>query len=222
MSGVDPCATELQHPHSTETMSVPTLSPNLDLTPATEARECIADDNIDQLASLALDSFSYNCANKGCHKYGKLARCAGCKVPYYCGRECQLVHWKKTHKQECAAYSAPVAADGQEALLANTKTWMTLVEGLMAHLDKSVMECEPREMPQLFSIQQGKSPTQAEVAHVQINSIEQVVNLLAGHDKKHVEDLTHHLRPRDAGVKGTPVVVMVNRANITVTMRVLV
>ena len=32
-------------------------------------------------------------------------RCTGCKIIYYCGRECQEEHWKKTHRQHCTALS---------------------------------------------------------------------------------------------------------------------
>ena len=32
-------------------------------------------------------------------------RCTGCKIFYYCGRECQEEHWKKTHRQHCTALS---------------------------------------------------------------------------------------------------------------------
>jgi len=33
-------------------------------------------------------------------KPGKMARCARCKVVFYCGREHQTLHWK-AHKQSC-------------------------------------------------------------------------------------------------------------------------
>ena len=32
-------------------------------------------------------------------------RCTGCKIFYYCGRECQEEHWKKTHRQHCKPLS---------------------------------------------------------------------------------------------------------------------
>ena len=32
-------------------------------------------------------------------------RCTGCKIFYYCGRECQEEHWKKTHRQHCQPLS---------------------------------------------------------------------------------------------------------------------
>jgi uncharacterized membrane protein YgcG len=39
---------------------------------------------------------------------GKLSRCTRCKVARYCGRTCQLAHWKRGHKQLC---SVEVALD---------------------------------------------------------------------------------------------------------------
>ena len=33
----------------------------------------------------------------------KLAKCARCKEDSYCGRECQLAHWKAGHKGVCVA-----------------------------------------------------------------------------------------------------------------------
>jgi hypothetical protein len=30
----------------------------------------------------------------------KFARCSGCKMVYYCGKQCQLAHWK-AHKSLC-------------------------------------------------------------------------------------------------------------------------
>ena len=40
--------------------------------------------------------------NKGGGKLS-LSRCGGCKSVSYCSAECQRTHWKKGHKQECAA-----------------------------------------------------------------------------------------------------------------------
>ena len=37
----------------------------------------------------------------------ELKKCSGCRVAEYCGRECQLAHWKQGgHKHECAALAA--------------------------------------------------------------------------------------------------------------------
>ena len=35
------------------------------------------------------------------------ARCTGCKVFYYCGRECQEEHWKETHRKHCKKMAQP-------------------------------------------------------------------------------------------------------------------
>lgn len=41
------------------------------------------------------------CARCKKDKDGTLKRCNGCKVFYYCGKSCQLEHWKHGHKKEC-------------------------------------------------------------------------------------------------------------------------
>ena len=39
---------------------------------------------------------------------GKITlRCTGCKVFYYCDRECQEEPWKKTHRQHCKKLAQP-------------------------------------------------------------------------------------------------------------------
>ena len=40
----------------------------------------------------------WNCDKPNCH-----LRCGQCHIPYYCGRECQVSHWKSKHKQACQA-----------------------------------------------------------------------------------------------------------------------
>ena len=58
------------------------------------------------------------------------AKCSGCRARFYCGAECQEVHWKKSHRRNCAAkmrerYNKPknlarlwqAAADGDKALI---------------------------------------------------------------------------------------------------------
>ena len=45
-----------------------------------------------------------HCAN--CNKQSecfpeKLMHCAKCKSVWYCGRKCQLEHWKDGHKMDC-------------------------------------------------------------------------------------------------------------------------
>jgi hypothetical protein len=37
----------------------------------------------------------------------ELKKCSGCRVAEYCGRDCQLAHWKQgRHKHECTALAA--------------------------------------------------------------------------------------------------------------------
>ncbi|KAJ6500194.1 hypothetical protein C8R47DRAFT_1257850 [Mycena vitilis] len=37
-----------------------------------------------------------------CGKSGEISRCSGCKLRYYCGRDCQTSDWR-SHKSACAA-----------------------------------------------------------------------------------------------------------------------
>jgi hypothetical protein len=47
------------------------------------------------------------CANCAVYDWKQAAnvnlRCSRCKVMSYCGKECQLEHWAKHHKQQCKA-----------------------------------------------------------------------------------------------------------------------
>ena len=46
--------------------------------------------------------------DKKCHKckkeVPKLSKCGGCKMVYYCGRDCQSSHWKSVHRYLCKTY----------------------------------------------------------------------------------------------------------------------
>ena len=54
-------------------------------------------------------------------------RCGGCRVRWYCSKECQVLHWKRGgHKQECQALLQSSAAEkAQSDQLANSSmpTW---------------------------------------------------------------------------------------------------
>ena len=39
------------------------------------------------------------------------SRCSRCKLFYYCSKECQVEHYKKTHKHFCKAIFAPTSAE---------------------------------------------------------------------------------------------------------------
>ena len=53
-------------------------------------------------------------------RYAKM-RCGGCRVRWYCSKECQVLHWKRGgHKQECQALLQSAAEEAQGHRLANT------------------------------------------------------------------------------------------------------
>jgi hypothetical protein len=46
------------------------------------------------------------CYNVGCDEPG-MAHCSRCKSVWYCGRECQVAHYKGRHKKECGLHIPP-------------------------------------------------------------------------------------------------------------------
>ena len=46
---------------------------------------------------------------------GKLLMCASCGVAKYCGRECQVAHWKAGHNAECKVLAAERKGRGATA-----------------------------------------------------------------------------------------------------------
>ncbi|CAE8598956.1 unnamed protein product [Polarella glacialis] len=68
------------------------------------------------------------CANCGCHTRrvpgGKLSKCSGCRMVYYCGKECQASHWKKGHKRVCkpAGETPDDYKDGNRSSIAHNST----------------------------------------------------------------------------------------------------
>ena len=51
---------------------------------------------------LDISSVCSNCLIYGWESSGKpLLRCKKCKVTNYCGRDCQVEHWEKVHKEMC-------------------------------------------------------------------------------------------------------------------------
>ena len=55
------------------------------------------------MLSLFVKNVCVNCVAYGWKQAeGKITlRCGGCKTFYYCSRDCQEEHWKKTHRQHC-------------------------------------------------------------------------------------------------------------------------
>ena len=45
------------------------------------------------------------CENRGCFATEtpekKFSKCARCKLPYYCSKECQVADWKSRHNKMC-------------------------------------------------------------------------------------------------------------------------
>jgi hypothetical protein len=50
-----------------------------------------------------------HCSRYACSGAG-LMKCTGCKQARYCGKVCQLAHWK-AHKSDCRQWSAELTAD---------------------------------------------------------------------------------------------------------------
>ena len=62
-------------------------------------------------------------------------RCSGCRVRWYCSKECQVLHWKKGgHKHECRALLQTAAEQAQSNRLANTTC---CEENSEKHFDKA-------------------------------------------------------------------------------------
>lgn len=51
--------------------------------------------------SATISAHSRTCALPSCRATGAASKCSGCGAAYYCGRSCQLSHWKSGHKAEC-------------------------------------------------------------------------------------------------------------------------
>lgn len=50
---------------------------------------------------------------KPCARCGQTAvlRCGTCRLDWYCGKQCQRLWWKQTHKWECVPHGAPAEGD---------------------------------------------------------------------------------------------------------------
>ncbi len=49
----------------------------------------------------------------------KLQKCAGCEVATYCSKDCQRLHWRAGHKNNCKTFSkaSPLSQDQIDAML---------------------------------------------------------------------------------------------------------
>ena len=47
------------------------------------------------------NSHCANCEKGAKYFSGKLNACGKCKAVWYCGRDCQVQHWKAGHKTDC-------------------------------------------------------------------------------------------------------------------------
>ena len=57
-----------------------------------------------------------------CESRNANKRCGGCRVRWYCSKECQVLHWKRGgHKRECQALLQSAAEEAQSDRLANTQ-----------------------------------------------------------------------------------------------------
>ena len=79
-------------------------------------------------------------------RYAKM-RCGGCRVRWYCSKECQVLHWKRGgHKQECQALLQSAAEEALSDQLANTsmlsKCFIILINKnrIWLHLDSTGTE----------------------------------------------------------------------------------
>merc|ERR1711982_116971 len=52
---------------------------------------------------------------------GPLKQCVRCKAVWYCGRECQVKHWKEGHKIDCIKKGLETIASSLNHL--NTERW---------------------------------------------------------------------------------------------------
>ena len=75
------------------------LAPHLDLTTGElDALDSMVPDDVKARLRLRQCSFCARFQRVGEKKFQK---CAKCQPVRYCGRDCQLKHWKAGHKKEC-------------------------------------------------------------------------------------------------------------------------
>ena len=77
------------------------------------------------------------------------ARCTGCKVFYYCGRECQEEHWKETHRKHCKKMAQP------RPILSNTTSLQEFQAQLITKLELQSAPSNPSLMERLTKLVHG-------------------------------------------------------------------
>ena len=77
------------------------------------------------------------------------ARCTGCKVLFYCGRECQEEHGKTTHRQHCKKLAQP------RPILSNTTSLQEFQAQLITKLELQSAPSNPSLMERLTKLVHG-------------------------------------------------------------------
>lgn len=71
-----------------------------------------------------------------CGKCGLFTKCGGCKATFYCGKQCQLKAWKKSHKTECVKSRVNHAA---ETIATKWRTTRTIDLSLVPAEEQSLL-----------------------------------------------------------------------------------
>ena len=70
-----------------------------------DSTECASQDVMgehgDELRNQRLPKACAVCAASQSHGGGKLLMCADCRVVRHCSTDCQKIHWRSQHKEEC-------------------------------------------------------------------------------------------------------------------------
>ena len=78
-----------------------------------------------------------------CESRNANKRCGGCRVRWYCSKECQVLHWKRGgHKRECQALLQSAAERAQSTLIfPNVASELHLISFLVTHKNE-VSQCD--------------------------------------------------------------------------------
>ena len=106
------------------------------------------------------ESNSHMCS--WCGKLDCIFRCSKCHVAYYCGRKCQVDHWKTEHKQQCVhmvsrsisqtqaqSQSSNISPNGHTNVdSVTTKLKIHQIEGSPTSVDKESQNCQQSQVSQ--------------------------------------------------------------------------